>query len=323
MKQADSIIEARKALRMSQEILAQAAGVSVRTVARVEGGERASDETMKAICAVLGLEPAPCDDPDAGGRPPAALRVACETGGSRDRKDNLSDIEGFVRASLPEARVLAGSDMAAWREANVHWGDTPLGEGEIARKARFWSVMVVTAVWGYPMLYGLLSWTILLPIFQRYFPTADPHVLLFGTLAMAPTLPLSVPLSVSLRIYALRELRLMRTAYAFDDAHVHEIVLTRGLVGMVTTPLSEIVKGERRITRHGVSYRLWARNGTRVAMPFLPDDPWLRELLDRRCTGASVLHERPAGEYERARRRLAGDTGLLRSKLSSPFYGIF
>ena len=323
MARADSIVEARKALMMSQEVLAQAAGVSVRTVARVEGGERASDETMKALCAVLRLEPAPCRDADAGGRPPDGLRVLCETGGSRDRQENLSDIEAFVRASLPEARVLAGTDMAAWRGANVDWGGEALAEGQIERKACFWASLSGTAVWTYPMLYALLSWTVLLPVFERRFPTADPHVLLLGVFAMAPVLLLSVPLAVALHVFALRERRLMRTAYAFDDGHVHEIVLTRGLVGMVTTPFSEIARGERRVTPHGVSYRLWARNGTRVAMPFLPDDPWLRDLLDRRCTGASVLHRRPAGEYERARRRLRGETELRRSKVSNPFYGIF
>ena len=49
---------ARKGLLLSQEQVADAAGVSVSSVARLERGDGVSDETLKAVCAVVGLDAA-------------------------------------------------------------------------------------------------------------------------------------------------------------------------------------------------------------------------------------------------------------------------
>jgi DNA-binding XRE family transcriptional regulator len=56
--QAAEIDGARMRLKMSQEMLALAAGVSVRTVIRAGQGTRVSGESLRAICAVLGLDSA-------------------------------------------------------------------------------------------------------------------------------------------------------------------------------------------------------------------------------------------------------------------------
>ena len=55
---------ARRARRMTQAQLANAAGVSPRTVRRMESGLDASDESLRCVCAVLGL-----DCGSAGARP--------------------------------------------------------------------------------------------------------------------------------------------------------------------------------------------------------------------------------------------------------------
>ena len=54
---------AREARRMTQAHLAQAAGVSARTVMRAENGEDVSAESMRAICSVLGLDAEAVDAP--------------------------------------------------------------------------------------------------------------------------------------------------------------------------------------------------------------------------------------------------------------------
>ena len=54
--QAAAIRAARKAARMSQRHLAQAAGVSDRTVRRAEAGLPIAGESALALCAVLGLD---------------------------------------------------------------------------------------------------------------------------------------------------------------------------------------------------------------------------------------------------------------------------
>ena len=53
MTTADRIREARRRKRMSQEHLAKVAGVSVRTVRRVETGKDISAENLRCVCAVL------------------------------------------------------------------------------------------------------------------------------------------------------------------------------------------------------------------------------------------------------------------------------
>ncbi len=56
--QATAIQDGRARLKMSQEHLASAAGISARTVVRAESGFRVSGESLRGICAVLGLDSA-------------------------------------------------------------------------------------------------------------------------------------------------------------------------------------------------------------------------------------------------------------------------
>ena len=56
MAQGDIIRDSRTKQRMTQAMLAQAAGISSKTVVRAEAGAPLSDEVLRAICAVLGLE---------------------------------------------------------------------------------------------------------------------------------------------------------------------------------------------------------------------------------------------------------------------------
>ncbi len=52
-----AIRAARLGRGMTQSVLADAAGVSEKTVRRAEGGERLQGETVQALCSVLGLDP--------------------------------------------------------------------------------------------------------------------------------------------------------------------------------------------------------------------------------------------------------------------------
>ncbi len=70
MDQATAIREGRARLKMSQEALAGASEVSVRTLIRAEQGQRVSGESLRSICAVIGvdaagIEPSPPVRPDA------------------------------------------------------------------------------------------------------------------------------------------------------------------------------------------------------------------------------------------------------------------
>ena len=67
-EQAAALRAARKALRMSQGHLAQAACVSDRTVRRAEAGHALTDEVMRALCSVLNLDASNLRPPD--GAPP-------------------------------------------------------------------------------------------------------------------------------------------------------------------------------------------------------------------------------------------------------------
>lgn len=54
---AELVRDRREALSMTQSVLAGAAGVTERTVQRVEKGESPSQETVMALCSVLGIAP--------------------------------------------------------------------------------------------------------------------------------------------------------------------------------------------------------------------------------------------------------------------------
>lgn len=56
MEQGRTLLEARRAKRMSQEHLASVSGVSVRTVRRAEKGEDVSGESLRCMCSVLELD---------------------------------------------------------------------------------------------------------------------------------------------------------------------------------------------------------------------------------------------------------------------------
>ena len=53
-----AIRSTRLAKGMTQSVLAEAAGVSEKTIRRAESGERLQGETVQALCSVLGLDPA-------------------------------------------------------------------------------------------------------------------------------------------------------------------------------------------------------------------------------------------------------------------------
>lgn len=76
MGQSHAIRDSRARLRMTQASLAKAAGMSLNTVKRAEAGLPVQDESIRSICAVLGLDVVdfPRSSPSDG--PPPALQAA-------------------------------------------------------------------------------------------------------------------------------------------------------------------------------------------------------------------------------------------------------
>lgn len=75
---AEMIQQRRQDANMSQAVLAQACGVSERTIIRIESGSRPSSETLMALCSVLKIAPEA-----ARAAMPDAPEPAAETGPSR------------------------------------------------------------------------------------------------------------------------------------------------------------------------------------------------------------------------------------------------
>lgn len=323
MTLAETFTKARKARQMSQELLAQAAAVSVRTVARAEAGHAISAESLKALCSVLEITPVPDPRPIPQGS--ASLRVVTNASVGGDQRRNLADIEDFVRARMPGVTLLTATDMDAWRTANALgiWGDQDprtLGERELRRMSRRWERWANRALFGFPMAYFALATLVLLPLWEKAYPEADPHVILLGALAMAPFAPVALFLQWLLSRASRREDRLMRTAFALDDDDIHVITLKRQFVTVDTTPLSKVTGGERRVTRHGMSYRLDVAGKGSVRMPFMPDDPRIADRLGSLCSQSITVHERDLAEFQENRERLRGED-LLVPRKTSPTYG--
>jgi transcriptional regulator with XRE-family HTH domain len=111
---ATAIRRQREAQRMTQEHLADAAGVSARTVQRAERGDPLSAEAARALCAVLGL--------DAAALPPRPATAGTDEGGAVAPAGGLVRLMARLGKSTGAAEALgglAGAAMAAWGAARL------------------------------------------------------------------------------------------------------------------------------------------------------------------------------------------------------------
>lgn len=107
---AGMVADKRRSLNMSQAVLAEACGVSERTIVRVEAGERVSGETLMAICSVLGISPQTARAGMAEA-PPTSIEVLPWFG----RKTEAMREKGLrtLRSRMPDADAFAASDVVA------------------------------------------------------------------------------------------------------------------------------------------------------------------------------------------------------------------
>lgn len=112
MDQATAIKEGRARLRMSQEALAGAAEVSVRTLIRAEQGQRVSGESIRAICAVIGIDATDIDVPAAEPVPPVVANGTSLTGEGGGPGTGTPAQEAVV----PDVRVPLGRRLLGLRQ---------------------------------------------------------------------------------------------------------------------------------------------------------------------------------------------------------------
>ncbi len=119
---ATTIRAARVAAPMSQEQLAIAAGLSRKTVSRIEGGETPSAETLLALCSVLRLDASELA-PDL----PSSAREVLPTAGelaamatwphdTPERKAVIADLARVAALKVPGARAMVTVDLDAFTE---------------------------------------------------------------------------------------------------------------------------------------------------------------------------------------------------------------
>lgn len=121
-KLAALIVSKRDSLNMTQSMLAQAAGLSVRTVIRAENGEKPSAETLSALCSVLGI-------PSETAR--AAINADIDAGPTVLLPPAMGpEIQAVHRAAIrtalrlnPTASHVAGFDVAAYLSATLNPDD--------------------------------------------------------------------------------------------------------------------------------------------------------------------------------------------------------
>jgi transcriptional regulator with XRE-family HTH domain len=223
MDRAATISNARGAARMSQDHLAQAAGVSVRTVIRAEGGHPVSHESLRALCAVLGLEATDLDGnaaaADAGGHP-GGLRAALSRLERTDdpvqiRKD-FDDLSNRAASSFTGARAVARPDVEAYRKRYNQAQGAPLDPCVPDYYARLRRLYMILA-FGFLAAIALIVW--LSGMDER-----------LGLLAMAT--PAMVFLLAQMGCMLVRdaertERALAVTLYVVDATHLHGMSLRR------------------------------------------------------------------------------------------------
>jgi transcriptional regulator with XRE-family HTH domain len=165
--QATAIQDGRARLKMSQEHLASAAGISARTVVRAESGFRVSGESLRSICAVLGLDSAsiaPVEAPEDGGIPsedvPAGPQAIGESV-SEAAPEACAAGEACVQAG-PTPRA-GGAPMSRLERA-LALGRTPIGHLPWRRALVLHRAQVAAVVVPLTVVAGLLSWS---PIIER------------------------------------------------------------------------------------------------------------------------------------------------------------
>jgi len=116
---------ARNARGWSQQHLAEAAGVSERTVKRAERGESISGESMMAISAALDLDAVPAS-PVPRRRSSELLAMALKGEVSDARRENLRLLADHAAEHIPDARVMVAPDVEDWVDAYGHRGHARL-----------------------------------------------------------------------------------------------------------------------------------------------------------------------------------------------------
>ncbi len=122
MEQAEAIRAARTGRRMTQAHLAEASSVSSKTVIRAETGRPVSDENLRSICSVLGLDAAALARP----RPAEALPEADDVRASSTKpgRDSLP-----ADAVPPSLAVVAAATVPTRRRMLEALGIVALAGG--------------------------------------------------------------------------------------------------------------------------------------------------------------------------------------------------
>ena len=161
---ASTIRTARLAAPMSQEQLAGAAGLSRKTVSRVEGGEPPSAETLLALCSVLRLDAstvAPNIAAPARAAAPGPEELAAMATWPHDtpeRKALVADMARAAYVEVPGAVAMVTPDVGAYREqvdamlAGYYPAGGPPGRpDEFLRRRAARLKLVQTAGWVIPL----------------------------------------------------------------------------------------------------------------------------------------------------------------------------
>lgn len=141
----EMIATKRASLNMTQGVLATACGTSERTIIRVERGERPSNETLMALCSVLGIAPGaaraamPPSNPrrEAHDATPPPFGPVAEAARQESLRTALSREPDAIATSAPDVRAALASPQGAKRleEAFGIKGRTPSSHDELEAMA--------------------------------------------------------------------------------------------------------------------------------------------------------------------------------------------
>lgn len=304
MEQAERIAAARGAARMSQEHLAKAAGVSVRTVIRAEGGHNISPESMRALCAVLDLDAGgiPQPVPEAASPEVVHAALARATDGPVLARD-IAMVSRCVAEAVPGLRMAVRPDMVTLNR------DYDLRHGIGFDTTRRTYMRNVFYLWMGLYLGGTGLLILGLRAWRRLVGPEDPEIGLYifcfwmlSTVGVMVAIHLCTNATISMT-------RTLRTVFAVDATHVHQFRMVRlahqpreqaTTVERLSVPFDEIAS-VRRIDAHGMTSFVLETASGQVDMRWVvrsEDAPGLERLIGgtwrtpRRCVPSAG----PAGD---------------------------
>lgn len=263
---------ARSKAGMSQEHLAKAAGVSVRTVIRAESGQALSHESRRALCAALDIaapeRPAPAPPPPAQEAADAwreAVEGLLRQGDSQDVRDVLAGMASGLAEAIPAPRLVARPDAAAVRRFFNEREGMPWLAPDRPGYYRRLRIQFGLACIGAALACAGIGGSLLDK------PGIGPKVIGGVTLAFAGMLCLmQFAMTALIERRKQNETRLERTLYAIDGARLWEVMGKRARkadgirMRWNSIALADVTGVDRLDTEHGSVLTVKAGEGSIV-----------------------------------------------------------